>query len=265
MLAHPKGTTTWLFPAATTASPPWCTPSALRRCCVLPVDSDGWSTGPLGRILFHMSYGPFVPAYAAMATLYSGGAIPACHRWAVERMPPGARVLFAGAGPGTDVVQAARAGLRVTAVDVCPVMLAAARRRVQRAGVTANVKLLEADVRHLPVAHEYDVVCAQFFLNVFAAHALPRVLAALAGQLAAGGRLLVGDFRALPPGGRVWQRLWHDVPMHVFARTGANVIHPVHDLPAHLQAAGFRLHKRQCFRLFCGGPAWVEGLETSCV
>ncbi|MFP6644456.1 MAG: methyltransferase domain-containing protein [Candidatus Latescibacterota bacterium] len=57
-----------------------------------------------------------------------------------------ARVLFAGSGPGTDVVQAAQAGLRVTAVDCCPAMLEATSRRLHRAGVEQRVELVSADL-----------------------------------------------------------------------------------------------------------------------
>lgn len=207
-----------------------------------------------------MSYGPFVPVYALLANLYSGGAIPACHRWAVDQLNPGDNVLFAGAGPGTDVVRAALAGLQVTAVEICPAMLDCARRRARNAGVEASVRFVEGDVLEMQAAAAFDAVIAQFFLNVFSKSSLPGTLAALAGHLSARGRLLVGDFAPLPGSARVWQQLWHDVPMHVLARTGANAVHPVHDLPRHLRAAGFDIDERQPFRLFGNGPAWIEGL-----
>lgn len=210
-----------------------------------------------------MSYGPFVPAYALLARLYSGGAIPACHRWAVDQLGPGERVLFAGSGPGTDVVRAARAGLQVTAVDNCPAMLASARQRVRAAGVGSRVRLIEADVLTLPSGQDFDAVIAQFFLNVFAPAALSDVLAALAGQLKDSGQLLVGDFCSVPEQGRMMHQLWHGVPMRVFACTGANAVHPVHDLPRHLTDADFHIHKRQSFRLFGAGPPWVQGLVAS--
>jgi demethylmenaquinone methyltransferase/2-methoxy-6-polyprenyl-1,4-benzoquinol methylase len=205
------------------------------------------------------AYGPLAPIYATLARLYSGGAIQACQRWAVDRVPAGARVLFAGSGPGTDVVQAARAGLRVTAVDCCPAMLEATWRRLRRAGVARRVELVGADLLRQTPSADYDVVIAQFFLNVFAPARLPHVLGTLAGYLRPEGRLVVGDFAPFS-GRHPLQKVYHDLPMHVLARFGANAVHDVHDLPAQLRDAGFALRERRRFRLFGVGPGWIEGL-----
>jgi demethylmenaquinone methyltransferase/2-methoxy-6-polyprenyl-1,4-benzoquinol methylase len=206
------------------------------------------------------TYGRLATIYATLAHLYSGGAIQACQRWGVQSLPAGARVLFAGSGPGTDVVQAAQAGLRVTAVDCCPAMLEATSRRAHRAGVEQRVELVNADLLRRTPSADYDVVIAQFFLNVFAAKRLPQVLGALAGFLRPGGRLVVGDFAPMPGGRHPLQRIYHDLPMHGLARLGANDVHNIHDLPAQLQAAGFTVRERRRFRLFGIGPGWIEGL-----
>ena len=206
------------------------------------------------------AYGPLAPIYATLARLYSGGAIQACQRWAVDRVPSGARVLFAGSGPGTDVVQAARAGLRVTAVDCCPAMLEATSRRLCRAGVARRVELVGADLLRQSASADYDVVIAQFFLNVFAPARLPDILGTLARYLRPGGRLVVGDFAPCSGGRHPLQQVYHDLPMHVLARFGANAVHDIHDLPAQLQDAGFVLRERRRFRLFGVGPGWIEGL-----
>lgn len=210
-----------------------------------------------------VGYGPLVPLYAQLARWYSGGAIPACQHWAVDEVAPGDRVLFAGPGPGTDVLRASQAGLRVTAIDRCPVMLAATKRRLQNAGVAERVELVHADLRQHPPAAEFDVVIAQFFLNVFPPDYLPQVLSALAGYLKPAGRLIIGDFAPLVDGGRCWQQRYHDLPMHILARFGANARHPVHDLPVYLNKAGFQLLERRRFRLFSVGPDWIEGLVAT--
>ena len=206
-----------------------------------------------------MSYGPLAPIYASLARLYSGGAIPACQRWAVEQISAGSRVLFVGPGPGTDVLDAARRGLQVTAIDCDARMLQTLANRLRHAGLLSRVQLVHADLLQAPTA-AYDVVIAQFFLNVFPANHLRQVLTALGGQLGPCGRLIVGDFAALGEGQHPWQRLYHALPMHLLARFGANAIHPVHDLPRHLQEAGFSLRDGRRFRLFGAGPAWVEAL-----
>ena len=219
-----------------------------------------WQARARQPILSEMSYGPFVPIYASLAGLYSGGAIPACQRWAVDQVPVGARVLFAGPGPGKDVVAAARRGLRVTAIDEDADMLQVTARRLQPIAAEHPVELICADLMQQAPTAAYDVVIAQFFLNVFAAKQLPEVLAALAGHLAPAGCLIVGDFADLPPGDHPWQRRYHDLPMRILARFGANAVHPVHDLPGHLRVAGFAVRDRRRFRLFGVGPPWIEGL-----
>ncbi|HJP29091.1 MAG TPA: class I SAM-dependent methyltransferase [Candidatus Latescibacteria bacterium] len=200
------------------------------------------------------------PLYASLASLYSGGAIPACQRWAVDRVPVGARVLFVGPGPGTDVVRAAQAGLQVTAIDHDPAMLAAVARRLCRAGAGRRVELIQADLLQRAPTVRYDVVIAQFFLNVFSAARLPGVVDHLAAHLLPGGRLLTGDFGGQPTG-RL-QQAYHDLPMHLFARLGANAVHGVHDLPACLRDRGFTIRQRRRFRLFRLGPGWIEGLDA---
>ena len=209
------------------------------------------------------TYGPLIPFYASMARCYSGGAIPACQRWAVQRLPAGSRVLFAGAGPGTDLTWAAQASPSVTAVDSCGTMIQHARRRLHRAGVDDAVDLVHADLFQLPKTASYDAVVAQFFLNVFAPTQLPHVLDNLADHLKPRGRLIVGDFAPLSRGRHVLQQAYHDLPMRFFAHFGANAIHAVHDLPGHLAAAGFLVSERRRFGLFGVGPRWIEGLVAA--
>jgi SAM-dependent methyltransferase len=64
--------------------------------------------------------------------------------------PDGARLLDLGCGPGTDAVEFAARGYRVTAIDWSPAMVDEARRRVCDAGVAARV-----DVQHVGI-HEID-------------------------------------------------------------------------------------------------------------
>ena len=60
---------------------------------------------------------------------------------------PGDTVLDAGCGPGVHAIRAARAGLKMKAIDISETMLAEARCRVQRAGMGASVELAREDLR----------------------------------------------------------------------------------------------------------------------
>jgi SAM-dependent methyltransferase len=62
---------------------------------------------------------------------------------------PGDTVLDAGCGPGVHTIRAARAGLKVKAIDISEAMLAEARRRVEREGVADSVEFAREDLTHL--------------------------------------------------------------------------------------------------------------------
>jgi SAM-dependent methyltransferase len=62
---------------------------------------------------------------------------------------PGDSVLDAGCGPGVHSIRAARAGLKVKAIDFSEAMLAEARRRVERAGVEDSVEFAREDLTRL--------------------------------------------------------------------------------------------------------------------
>jgi SAM-dependent methyltransferase len=74
----------------------------------------------------------------------------------VMSLPPGARVLDVGCGPGRHVVPFAEAGLSVTGVDVSRRFLDLAAERATAAGVRAA--LFEVDARQMPFDGEFDAV-----------------------------------------------------------------------------------------------------------
>ena len=81
--------------------------------------------------------------------------------------PAGSRVLEAGCGVGAQTVALARnsPAASIVSVDIAPASVAAARAKVQAAGL-ANVELRQADVFALPFAHEsFDHVFVCFLLE----------------------------------------------------------------------------------------------------
>lgn len=73
----------------------------------------------------------------------------------------GRRVLEIGCGLGTDTMNFARAGARVTAVDLSSASLALARRRAEVYGLQDRVEFVEADAERLSefvAPAEYDLV-----------------------------------------------------------------------------------------------------------
>lgn len=106
---------------------------------------------------------------------------------------PGDRVLDVGCGTGDLCLLAARQvgpGGRVTGVDIAEEMLAIARRKVARAGLSDRVALLAANGLDLPFPDgSFDVVTSGFVLRNVGD--LRRALAEMARVLRPGGRAVV--------------------------------------------------------------------------
>jgi ubiquinone/menaquinone biosynthesis C-methylase UbiE len=76
-------------------------------------------------------------------------------------IPPGARVLDVACGTGNLAMPAARAGARVTGIDIAPNLLEQARARAAAEKLTATFE--EGDAEHLPYAGgEFDLVMSMF-------------------------------------------------------------------------------------------------------
>lgn len=199
------------------------------------------------------SYDRVAPWYDLVARLWTGGAIGAAGSAAAERVRRGQTVLIAGVGGGRDAAALARDGARLTLVDLSARMLERAAARVRAVDGAAAPELLCADALSLP-DRRFDVVCAHYFLNVFAPHELPEVLGRLAAHVAPGGLLSIADFAPVPAG-RPLQALHYQVPMRCFAALGLCAPHPTYDYGS-LLPAGWRLESTRGHRVFAVGPRW---------
>ncbi len=103
----------------------------------------------------------------------------------VAALPPGARLLDLGCGPGQYAAWFARHGLTVEAIDGAPQMVALARRQP---GVTARQALFD-DITGPP---RYHAIWANFSLLHLPRAALPGTLSRIAGALLPGGLLHLG-------------------------------------------------------------------------
>lgn len=79
------------------------------------------------------------------------------HSMLTTSLRPGASILIGGCGAGGEALQLAREGYRITALDVLPRMIEAARRNGVAAGL--EIEWLCADLRHLDLeARRFDAV-----------------------------------------------------------------------------------------------------------
>src|SRR5262249_41028487 len=105
-------------------------------------------------------------------------------------LPAGARVLDLACGFGRHSIGMALRGYRVTGVDFNPRYLALAREESERRGVT--VRWVEADMRELDFAREFDAVYSYFTsFGYFPERENERVIERVARSLTPGARFLI--------------------------------------------------------------------------
>jgi len=149
-------------------------------------------------------------------------------------------------------------------------MLDRARRRVgalparSLAGSRAeHVRFCCEDFFAHSAAEPYDMVVANFFLNVFAESMLPRAIARLSDLLRPGGTLLIGDFA--PPVGHpalcILQRAYYLPPLALFRLLTRNPWHRLYDYRPVAERAGFTLEAHDRVRIFGLGPRWLSTLR----
>jgi ubiquinone/menaquinone biosynthesis C-methylase UbiE len=169
--------------------------------------------------------------YATFARYMEPGALEILDRWQIA---PGSRMLDVGCGTGQTAIPAARAGVRVTGVDIAANWIEHARGRAAAEGLTAQFDEGDAEALPYPDA-SFDVVIS--LIGAMFAPRPERVAAELLRVCRPGGRLLMANwtpsgfvgqmFKAFgrhvpPPPGVPPAALWGDEPT-VRERLGAGV------------------------------------------
>jgi SAM-dependent methyltransferase len=128
--------------------------------------------------------------YAKVAQVLEAGALDFLQRIAVE---PGARVLDVACGDGQLALPAARAGARVTGIDIAPNLIEQARVRAESEGIA--IRFDEGDVEALPYADDAFDVVVSLIGAMFAPR--PEIAAAeLKRVCRPGGRIVMGNWTA---------------------------------------------------------------------
>ncbi len=204
-------------------------------------------------------YGRLVRVYDLWAAVYSRGQIAASKRVQLDSIESGDRVLYAGVGRGSEMLLAARFGAQVTSIDLAKEMLDCVASRLAREGLSSE--LICGDVSSHKPDELYDVVVANYFLNLFDLEHAQEMARHLCSLVKPGGRLLVTDF-ALPKGGvlanLISEAYYRPINWIAWA-LGFCSLHPILDYRRLLEPMGFRIHSTKRFPVLLGAnPAYVS-------
>lgn len=198
------------------------------------------------------------PIYDWLSDFYSGKSIHHCKVAMLDKLKPGDKVLFAGVGHGKDAVYAAKLGADVTVVDLSETMLRNFQRNLEKEGVKVRIRQLHSDIMKVREAEKYDMVVANFFLNVFDEEMMHRVLEHLIRLGKPGAHVVVGDFAY--PTGNVLSRLvkkayWYGAVLFFWMFAG-NAVHKIYNYPESMQKLGLQVREKKHYRLMLLNCYW---------
>lgn len=188
-------------------------------------------------------FAPLGPSYDRWSRLLSLGQDPRWRRFLVSRLDVGADQTVLDVATGTAAVAielVRRTGCTVVGLDQSPEMLAAGRRRVEAAGLTDRIQLVEGSAERLPFPDaSFDGLTFTYLLRYVEDPAA--TIAGLARMVRPGGTIAALEF-GLPQG--VWRPLW-ELYVRVGLPVAGRIISPGwHEVGAFLGPSIRELHTR---------------------
>ena len=193
------------------------------------------------------------PLYDFLSNLYSGRSIHHCKIAMINKdnVKKGDRILFAGVGHGLDAIQAAELGANVTVVDLSETMLNQFRQKLKKNNPKLKIRQVHSDILEFNEFKKYDMVVANFFLNVFYRDTMTKVLEQLVRLGKPGAKIVVGDFSY--PTGNVFSKAfkviyWYGAVIFfwLFAR---NAVHNIYNYPEFMENAGLVIKEKKYYKL----------------
>ncbi len=201
------------------------------------------------------------PVYDFLSALYSGKSIHQCKVGMLnsDQVRPGDKILFAGVGHGKDAIHAAELGAEVTVVDLSATMLRKFEEGLQEQNKShLSIRQVHADIFTFAELEEFDMVVANFFLNVFNEDTMARVLEHLIALTKKGGKVVVGDF-AYPTGNvisRTFKKAYWYLAVSLFWLFANNAMHSIYNYPEHMKRQGLVIRDRKYFKLLNVNCYW---------
>lgn len=191
------------------------------------------------------------PIYDFLSNVYSGKSIQDCRTAMLTpaHIKPGDKVLFAGVGIGRDAIRAAELGAQVTVVDLSSTMLRNFSKVLSEEAPHLSIRQVHEDILKVSETGQYDMVVANFFLNVFDEALMMTILRHLVTLGRPGAKLVIGDF-SFPTGNLIARSLkkvyWH-LAAFVFWVLARNALHPIYNYPAIMQELGLKVREKKYY------------------
>jgi demethylmenaquinone methyltransferase/2-methoxy-6-polyprenyl-1,4-benzoquinol methylase len=183
----------------------------------------------------------------------TSAAVTQCRVAMLDDLQPGEKCLFVGVGHGRDAIYAAQRGADVTVVDISPTMLRKFQHNLdtirQESDAPLAVTQVKSDILEVADYEQYDMVVANFFLNVFYRDTMVTLLDHMVKLGKPGAKIVIGDF-AYPDGNR-WSRVsqtlfWYGTAM-IYGVCAGNAVHPIYNYPEELKSLGVRVQEKKYF------------------
>ncbi len=208
------------------------------------------------------------PLYDFLSSIYGGESIHNCKRAMLtsENVKAGDKILIAGAGHGKDAIRAAELGADVTVVDLSETMLIKLQQAFDKHPKDLKVNVVHADILKVEEYEHYDMVIANFFLNVFDADFMETILNHLIKCTKKGGKFVIGDF-AFPSGNPVSKTIqkgyWYTAAL-IFYFTSDNAIHEIYNYTELMKSKGIEIDDTKHYR-YLGMNCYTSVMGTKLV
>jgi ubiquinone/menaquinone biosynthesis C-methylase UbiE len=198
--------------------------------------------------------------YEKSAKIYSTNQIRASKRYQLEHIEPGQKVLYLGAGAGEDAGMAAKHGANVTCIDISQGMLDQVQRKLDQENLEAELICINAyDFDRIG---DFDVVAANYFLNVFRRADMVKMMVHTAKFVRPSGKYLIADVSTAQ--GNVLAKAFNigylKMAMGSFWMMGLVPWHENYDYPAFFADAGLTHRHTEYFRFAKKGPILFQSI-----
>ena len=198
--------------------------------------------------------------YEKSAKIYSTNQIRASKRYQLQYIEPGQTVLYLGAGAGEDAVMAAKHGAKVTCIDISQGMLDQVQKKLDQENLSAELICVNA-FDHDRIGH-YDVVAANYFLNVFRRADMAKMMTHTAKFVREGGKYLIADVSRSRGNllAQAFNIFYLKLGMGTYWLMGMVPWHENYDYPAFFDEAGLTYEHTEYFRFAKKGPILFQSI-----